>query len=295
MQHLPTQYFRSGVLAAALIATAATGASAQEPRNHLYDRFQVSASANLLLYSTVVRADGSGGRIGSELSFENELGSARDQFQPSGYFRWRPGRRHELELGALRAVRGSERQIVDTFTFADSSFAAGARLGSHLRTSQAYLAYRYFFTAQENKQFGAGIAIGVIGLKAEIDALTGTTGGGADTNRVQFTREAKFTAPTASLGVNGRFRLGGGKWYLEPEARGLYAKFSNFKIYVAEGGLLGRHYFSSSFGAELGYSLGFYKVTVTREPDGSGFLGIGFTGSVKYSVNAFRGGLVYAF
>jgi hypothetical protein len=285
----------TALLVTVLLATVTPGVAAQEPRNHLYDKFQVGAAGNLLVYSTVVRADGNGGRIGSELSFENELGSARNQFQPSGYFRWRPGRKHELELGALRAVRGAERQTDSTFTYADSTFQAGVRVGSYLRTSQAGLAYRYFFTAQENKQFGVSVGLGIIALKADVNALAGTTSGGADTNRVEFTREAKFTAPTGSVGVNGRFRLGGGSWYLEPEARGLYAKFSNFKVYVAEGGLLARHFFSSSFGAELGYNLGFYKLNFAKEASGSGFLGIGFSGSVKYSVNAFRGGVVYAF
>jgi len=73
-------------------------------------------------------------------------------------------------------------------------------------------------------------------------------------------------------------------------------KISNIKAGVLEGGAAVRYFFSNTIGAELGYGLGFYKVTLeTPESGSSGFLGIDVHGKVKYTVNGLRGGVVFQF
>jgi hypothetical protein len=184
--------------------------------------------------------------------------------------------------------------LTDTIAFADTSFAAGLRINSNLRTSQAFLAYRYAFRIRPKSQIGAGLALGAIFFRQELDAVAGVTGGGTDTTIVPYSRTSSLTAPTASLGVYGRFKLGE-KWYLDSDVRGVYVKIDNFKAGVAEMGVAGRRFFSNSFAAEVGYSLGFYTVTVERTSSGQGFLGIDVAGKIKYIVNGFRGGLVILF
>ncbi|HEU4647922.1 MAG TPA: hypothetical protein VFS33_02600 [Gemmatimonadales bacterium] len=277
-----------GALAVVLVAAPPATLAAQELDPHLYPKFELTASGSLNLFSTVVRADPtSRPGLGTEISFENDLGSSRDNFEPRGTLRWRPGRRHELEIGFLRAVRSSDRVLDRTLNFRDTSFAVGAATSSSLRTSQAFLNYRYAFRVRPNSQIGATLGVGVIFLKASLNATTtlgGTTTGDSATS--------KLNGPVASLGLYGRFRAGE-RWYLEADGRGVYIAISNFTGTVVEGGLAARRFLSNSFGLEFGWNIGFYKVTFDRPATGSGFLGSGFAGSVKYTVNTFRAGLVF--
>jgi hypothetical protein len=103
-----------------------------------------------------------------------------------------------------------------------------------------------------------------------------------------------MNAPTGSAGVYGRFKLGE-QWYLDSDVRAIYVKVDNFKAGVIELGAAARRFFSERFAAELGYGLGFYTVELERTSDGSGFLSIDLKGKIKYTVNGFRGGVVYQF
>lgn len=268
---------------------------AQEPDNHLYDRYQLSAAATVLLLGATVRFDAEGGGSGTEFEPSDALGLSRQTVEPRAGFRWRPGRRHELELSYVLARRSAEQTIIDTIRFRDTAFAAGARVASTMRTDQAMLEYRYAFTARERTQIGIGVGLGALLARLELDALAGATRGGADTSRVDYIAERSVTVPTGSLGLYARFRSGD-RWYFSGDGRGLYLKIENFKIYVVEAGLSARYFFASSLGGEAGYTLSYYRVDVTRVAPGERrFLGIDFTGKINYTVNGFRAGLVYAF
>jgi len=283
------------VFAAGLTPLLASAASAQELDSRLYPKWELDASATLLLLGENIRVDPQNQPAeGTEINAEDALGVSGTSLQPRAALRWHPGRRHELELGYLRAVRSAEKVLVDTLTFSDTTFAAGLRLNSNLRTSQAFLTYRYSFRARPESQIGAAIGLGAIFLKSELDAVAGTTPGGPDTAIVERSKTSSFTAPTLSLGLYGRWNLGE-KWYLESDARGVYFKIENFKAGVAELGLAGRRFFSDKFAAELGYNLGFYTVTLEKTSAEDGFLNIDVAGKIKYTVNGFRGGIVWLF
>jgi hypothetical protein len=285
-------------LGATFQATSATAQetpdTTRETPNHLYHRYEFAVSGTLVILSTTLRFDPEDGGEATEINIEDDLGGSGELFQPRGTFRWRFSRRHELEAGFLRVVRSNERVLTDTFTFRDTTFAAGLRISSESRTSQAWLGYRYAFKASENSQIGAGVGFGVIFLKEGLDAIAGATSGGPDTAIVEFSREGGLNGPTASLGLYGRFRVGE-KWYLDGDLRGLYVKVGAFKAGVVETGGAARYFFSDVFAGEVGYSLGFYTVTLERESDGTGPLGIDFSGKFKYTVQGVRLGLVFGF
>jgi hypothetical protein len=276
-----------------LLASAASAQEEQDPR--LYPKWELDASATLLLLTENIRIDplNQPGE-GTEIDAEDVLGVSGSSVQPRAALRWRPGKRHELELGYLRAVRSAEKVLRDTIIVADTTFDAGLRLNSNLRTSQAFLTYRYSFSARPQSQIGAAVGLGAIFLKSDLDATAAATQSGADTAIVERSKTSSFTAPTISLGLYGRWKLGE-KWYLESDARGVYFKIENFKAAVAEVGLAGRRFFSDKFAAELGYNLGFYTVTLEKTSEDNAFLNIDVAGKIKYTVNGFRGGLVYIF
>jgi hypothetical protein len=157
-----------------------------------------------------------------------------------------------------------------------------------------YLNYRFAFTAKENTQIGFAVGLGAIFLRTEIDKLAAGTAAGADTTVVQYADTSSFPGPVGSVGFYARFRVGN-RWYLESDLRGLYVKISNLKAGVIEAGLAGRYFFSNTIGAELGYGLGWYQVTLDKTSSGSGAFGIDASGKIKYTVNGLRGGLVIVF
>src|SRR5689334_2031077 len=79
--------------------------------SHLYDPFQLSGYIALLDLSTKVQVNSSDGTIGTEVDVENDLGAPKWVWEPAVSFRWRPGRRHELELGYLFARRSHEKGL----------------------------------------------------------------------------------------------------------------------------------------------------------------------------------------
>jgi hypothetical protein len=261
-----------------------------DPR--LYPRYDLTASGALLLLGENIRIDPDSG-TGTEIDAEDVLGVSPTSFQPRAAFRWRPGQKHELELSFQRAVRSTERVVTRDFAFNDTTFTAGLRVATGLRTSQMLLTYRYAFRVRPKSQIGFGVVLGAIFLRTELDAVGGVTSGGADTTIVPYSSTRSINAPTGSLGLYGRAQLGE-QWYGEADLRGLYVKVDNFKGVVGEMGAGVRRFFSDKIAAELGYTLGLYTITITRKESGGGLIG-DVSGKIKYNVSGFRGGVVFLF
>ena len=258
--------------------------------SHLYDRFQVSASGTLLVLGTTIRIDPDSGE-GTEIDPGDDLGVGSTTLQPRLALRWRPGRKHELEGGYQWAKRSGEAVLRDTIVFRDTAYSAGLRVNSTSGTSQMFLTYRYAFKADDKTQIGAALGLGLIFLQQEITATAGATTGGPDTAIVQYSRKGDINGPTGSIGGYGRFRLGE-RWYLESDLRAIYLKIDNIKAGVIEAGLAGRYFLSSKVGLELGYNLGFYQINIEAP---NNFASIDRTGKIRYTVNGWRAGGVYAF
>lgn len=269
--------------------------SAQEVRGSLYPRYEAVASLAFLGLGEDIRIDAERDPgSGTDIDVEEVLGVPSTTLQPRVAFRWRPGEegrgRHEIEAGFLRAVRSGERTLSDTISVGDTIFAAGAPVEAQVRSSQAFLTYRYALIANETTQIGPAVGLGAVFFRTEIAALVDGPGGERE---VDYEQTRKITGPTGSLGVYGRFRFGE-RWYLEPDLRAVYLELGDIKAGVLELGAAGRYFVSRTVAAELGYGFGWYKVEVDKT-DSGGILSPDFLGEVKYQVNGFRGGVVVQF
>lgn len=266
-----------------LAAFAAAPAAAQEQSSlgRLYDQWQIDLSGAVVIMGTTIRVDGSEGE-GTDVN-SDDLGLPGERLMPRASVRWRPGHRHELELGYQFARRSSERTLEREVVFADSTYDVGLDTKSKFRTDQAFLTYRYAIQAKERTQLGAGIGVGILPFKFEIDAL-------ASANSDSVTRSASksLIGPTASIGVYGRFLLGE-RWYLETDLRYIGIKIDRIKPSVVEGNLAGRYFLSDKLGLELGYGISSVRLTVDPRENGRGF-----SGSIKYPLQNVRAGVVLA-
>ncbi|MDX1396152.1 MAG: hypothetical protein R3195_17355 [Gemmatimonadota bacterium] len=279
---------RTGALALAatiLLAIGARSIAAQELENRLYDTFQFTASGALIIFNANLRIDSDDGSIGTEIDTEDDLGLAPTKLQPRGAMRWRPGRRHEIELGYQFARRTAEKTLERDITVGDSTFAAGLDTRGRFDSDQAFFAYRFAFTARENTQIGVGLGLGAIFQKTNIQALaTVSNGNGSATVEREF--DESIVGPTASVGLYGRFRLGE-RWYLEPELRAIYVGIDRYDARVFDAGVAARYFFTNGVGVEGAY--GIQAIRVDVEP---GTLGIG--GRLKYGTQNLRLGVVFA-
>jgi hypothetical protein len=267
-----------GIAVIALVG-AISEAGAQST-SRLYDKWQIDLSGSVLVMGTDIRVDGSNTE-GTEIDGEEVLGLSREKIQPRASVRWRPGRRHEIELGYQFARRTGEKTLERDVVFADSTYTVGLNLKSTFRTDQVFLAYRFAIRARERTQLGVGVGAGVFPFKLEVDRLAS-----ADGSEVTSSNERSFNGPFGSLGVYGRFLLGD-RWYLEGDLRGIAVQIDRIEASVLEGNLAGRYFLSDKWAMELGYGISSVSLTVDAPEDREGFFG-----TLDYPVHHIRLGVV---
>jgi hypothetical protein len=274
----PINRWSIGVVAIALVG--ATPEARAQSSSRLYDKWQIDLSGAVVIMGTTIKVDGAESE-GTEVDGEDVLGLSREKVQPRASVRWRPGHRHELELGYQFARRTAEKTLERDVIFADSIYTVGLNVKSNFHTDQAFLVYRFAIRAHERTQLGVGVGIGVFPFKLEVDRLA--TAGGAG---VTSSRERSFTGPTGSLGVYGRFLLGD-RWYLESDLRGIAIQIDRIDAKIVEGNLAGRYFLSDKLAVDLGYGISSVTLTVDPPSDRKGFFG-----KIKYPLQHIRLGVV---
>ena len=258
-------------------------------QNHLYDKLQFNLSGTAVVIGSNVRVDGSRGQ-GTDLHVEEDLGLARTKMQPRFAMRWRPGKRHELEVGYQFARRSGDKVLEKDIEFGDSSFTAGLQVHSTFNSDQAFLVYRFAFMAKERTQLGLALGVGPYFLKTGIDA-TGSISSGGQTQSVSRSVSKSIVGPTGAFGVYGRFRVGE-RWYLDGDLRYIKINIDRFdaRVYALSAGA--RYFVSRVVGLEAGYGLDGVRVDVGPKTTGP-TAGL-YSGQIKFSQQNFRLGVVLA-
>jgi hypothetical protein len=276
----PSIRWSIGVAVIALVG-ATSGARAQST-SHLYQKWQIDLSGSVLVMGTDIRVDGANSD-GTEIDGEDVLGLSREKIQPRASVRWRPGRRHEIELGYQFARRTGEKTLDRDIVVGDSTYAVGLNLKTTFRTDQIFVAYRFAIRARERTQLGVGVGLGAFPFKLEVERLASAGG-----SEVISSNERSFTGPFGSLGIYGRFLLGD-RWYLEGDLRGIAIQIDRIEASVVEGNLAGRYFLSDKLAMELGYGISSVSITVDPPEDREGFFG-----KLDYPVQHVRLGVVWS-
>ena len=257
-------------------------------RNHLYDKLQFTLSGTAVVINSNIRVDGSNGQ-GTDLNAEEDLGLARTKFQPRLALRWRPGKRHELELGYQFARRTGDKVLTKDIEFGDSTFTAGLRVKSTYNSDQAFLVYRFALMAKERSQVGLALGVGPYFLETGIDA-TGSISSGDQSQSGSRSVSKSIVGPTGSLGVYGR-SWAGERWYLEGDLRYIKVTIDRFDARVYAVNASARYFVSPAVALEAGY--GFDGVKVDVGPKTTGITAGLISGQIKFSQQNFRLGVVW--
>lgn len=146
---------KAPLLAAALLLPAAALAEGESQSN----KYFVMVGGFWPDIDTSVRIDGNGGRIGTQLDFESDLGlDDRDALFTAGAG-MRIGKRHYLDLLYFDLSRSSGHEIERTINVGDQTFTAQATLNTYFDTEVVRFSYGYAFVSNDKHlllgQFGA--------------------------------------------------------------------------------------------------------------------------------------------
>jgi len=281
--------------ARAVAVTLVLGVFAAQPLvgqtpNHLYDKFQISVSAAGVILGTTVRLDSDAGE-GTEVDSEDDLGLERVALRPRIGFRWRPGRRHELEASFLGISRSAVKSLEGDITIDSVTYTAGADLETRIGQNQLGVNYRWAIHAAERSQFGLNVGLGATFFSGTWIGTARITDG-SETFEDTVTLEESLVGPSLALGGYGRWQVGA-RWYIEAELGGLYVPVDNIKVSIVQGGAAVRYFPLEWLGTELGYSLNTTRVTIEQKEDP--LVDLGGSGQLKYNSSNIRLGLIAAF
>ena len=257
---------------------------AQEPVNHLYDKFQIQGSIADVVLGTTLNI-GTSIRPGTDVTFA-DLGIGRSEIQPRLALRWRPWRRHEFEVGYQWIGRTGGRTLSDSIRFADTTFYGGATINTKYDSDNLFLGYRLSILAKPKTQVGVQLSLGAILFKFGIDALASGAG-----SSVQYSQSKDFTGPFGALGAFGNFAFGE-RWNLLTNPAAIYGNASNIKVTEYTIGAAGRYFLSKRLGFELGYGVTGMNVEITGS---SSLIDTDIVGKINWNYQNIRAGVIVAF
>jgi hypothetical protein len=199
-------------IATACALLLAPSLAAAEAGNPLTDRFSLSLGTFLLDTSTQLRIDGTGGRTGTQVDAERDLGLHNsDSFRIDGY--WRFKERHKLRILYFNTSRKNTRTIDEDITIRDQVFPVNAEVTTHFSTSVGELAYEYAFWRREHFEISGTAGLHNLQFKLGFAARQTATGSTAE-----IAQTAKADGPLPVIGLRGMWRLGD-KWTLDAQAQ----------------------------------------------------------------------------
>ncbi|WP_129779018.1 hypothetical protein [Peristeroidobacter soli] len=169
---------RTCVLLSFLICAAAL-AQSDDPFDH---RFSVSAGGYWPDIDTTIRADGNGGRVGTSLDLESELGLTDRDTLLAGGMTWNITRRHSLDLLYFELGRRGTRNISRDINFRDQTYPFQSTINSLFETNVLRLSYGYAFIADDRQRLMGQFGVHYTQVKAGLDTATGSIRAEADTD-----------------------------------------------------------------------------------------------------------------
>ena len=273
----------AAISALCVLATSSAGSLGAQsyPPNHLRDRYDITLSGASVMLSSKMRVDGEQS-VGTDINVEDILGLNKDKFQPRFAFNWRPGNRHELEIGYQFVRRDASKALDRDIVFRDSTYHVGSRVNTTFNSDQLFVNYRFAFYSTPTAQIGMGIGIGALFLDMSLDALVA-----GPSNSIAYTRGKTYTAPTGTLGGFGKWAFGSQHLFLA-DLRAIQVNISDLDATIWEGGASYRYYFVPRFGGELGYGGSSYHIDIKR----TGANGADRFTDLHYTMQNLRFGLV---
>jgi hypothetical protein len=202
---------------------------------------------------TTMRLDRDDGRLGTQVSFESDLGGEDRKTLPTFEMLWRFAPRHAIEASVVSLRREGNTTLRTTVDFGDRTFTLNTPVNSTFDSDIVRLAYRWSPVRTEAAELGLLLGVHYTKLKSTL-ASTG--------NVVSVSEEASIDYPLPTIGARGSMRIGE-NWRVTGFGQFLKLKIDDYDGEVVNFGGGIEWAFSRAMFAGLGYE--YYKYNLVSE------------------------------
>lgn len=205
--------------------------------------------------TTTFRVDSSGGRLGTQLSFEGNLGGEDRKTVPVADFLWRWNARHALEGSLVTLRRDGSTTLRGSIEFGDRTFPINSAINSTFDSDTVRVAYRYSPIHSDSAELGLLLGVHYTRMKASI-STSGST--------ASISEEASTEYPLPTIGIRGNARFAN-NWRVTGFAQLLKLKIGDYDGEMMNYGAGVEWMFTQSMFAGLGYD--YYKYNLVSSKD----------------------------
>jgi opacity protein-like surface antigen len=261
-----------------LLALMAGGPAAAQPAawtTHpaLQDRWNIQLGVYTPNVSTTAHLNGAGGRVGTEVNFEDDLGYTDRKNMPAVLASVRLGERWRIEAEYLSLKRENAHTLERTISWGDNSYTLGTVVNSEFRSDIFRLSGGYSFVRDAQKEFGFAFGLHTTDFKTSIAAA----GIGSDTGDV--------LAPLPTIGLYGAYALTP-KWLVSGRVDVFSLSYDAYDGSLTNATIGIDYRFFRNIGLGAAYRYIDYDLKVTKSSFNGG-LNYRFSGPLLYAVSSF--------
>jgi opacity protein-like surface antigen len=238
------------------------GLATAQPVSHpgLTDRWSLQIGVYAPEVATTASLNGTGGRIGTAISFEDDLNLDDRKTMPSILASMRIGERWKIEAEYLSLKRSGTRTISRTINWGDNTYPIGATVNSEFDSDIYRLSAGYSFIKDSQRELG--VALGLHATDFSM-SLASTTGG---------VRSTDALAPLPTIGLYGAYAFSP-KWLLSGRFDYFSLKYEDYDGSLANLSIGVDYRLARNFALGVAWRHVDYDVDVTKAH---------FTGGVRY-------------
>ncbi len=249
-------------------------ASAQQAMHPaLTDRWTLQIGAYAPNVETTASLNGAGGRVGTQINFEEDLNLSDRKTMPAILASVRLGERWKIEAEYLSLRRSGTRAISRTINWGDSSYPIGATVHSEFDSDIYRLSVGYSFLKDSRRELG--VALGVHATDFSSTLSSATVG----------VRSGETLAPLPTIGLYGAHAFTE-KWLLSGRFDYFSLKYEDYDGSLANLSIGVDYRVARNFAVGLGWRHVDYDVDVSK-PHYTGGVRYKFTGPALYGVLSF--------
>lgn len=241
-------------------------------------KYSISFGSFFPVNNTNVKVEGTNGRIGTDIDFENDLGFKRNTFTMQGGIQWRASRRSRFDLSIFGVSRNVYYTLQKDITFKEHTYPVDADISAYFNTGIYRFSYGYAFVCNEKAELGAMVGLHVI------DTEVGMGLHSTDIS-ANYSDNVGVTAPLPDLGIWGGYAFNK-KWAFTGETNYLSAKIGNIDGRLFNYNFVIRYRITPRIHAAAGYGGFHFTVTDNREK---------LNGTLKWGYNGPSVMLLYNF
>ena len=205
--------------------------------------------------TTTLRLDGTGGRFGTQVSFEGDLGGENRKTVPTFDLLWRFSPRNALEATVVSLRREGSTAIRGTIDWGDATFPVNTAVNSDFDSDIVRLAWRWSFIHDERLEVATLLGVHYTRIETSLSA-TGSALALSDSASVDY--------PLPTLGLHANARIAD-NWRLTGFGQLLKLKIDEYDGEITNFGVGVEWAFARNMFAGLGYDYYKYNLVSTKD------------------------------